>query len=200
MGGEGFCRWCFPGESIAQRSRTVHELDDREVLGLQIRGTTGVCADTYTWAGWLHFGCTYRGMHASHTFRWNVGFIGLAEHMSLLCFVLAFFGLFWPTWEFVNWRYRMIANPGLYNMKLEPHEMERYLDLDPAHTIHPQAHREFVWSNQKSIRERVLWWTNGSTLSRVTDAQHLWSVHCQGISPAFWVSDHRVFITERQDG
>lgn len=32
-GGEGFCRGCFRGESIAQRSRTVHELDDREVLG-----------------------------------------------------------------------------------------------------------------------------------------------------------------------
>lgn len=95
-GGEGFCRGCFRGELIAQRSRTVHELDDREVLGLQIRGTTGGCVDTYIWAGWLHFGCTYGGMHASHTFRWNVGFIGLAEHMSLLCFVLAYFGLFWP--------------------------------------------------------------------------------------------------------
>lgn len=50
-GGEGFCRGCFRGESIAQRSRTVHELDDREVLGLQIRGTTGGCVDTYTRAG-----------------------------------------------------------------------------------------------------------------------------------------------------
>lgn len=50
----------------------------------------------------------------------------------------------------------MIANSGLYNMKLEPHEMEQYLDLDPAHTIHSQAPGEFVWSDRKSIRERVL--------------------------------------------
>lgn len=92
-GGEGFCSRCLRGELIAQRSRTVHELDDREVLGLQIRGITGGCVDTYTWAGWLHFGCMYSGMHASQTFRWNVGFIGLTEHMSLLCFVLACFGL-----------------------------------------------------------------------------------------------------------
>ena len=53
-GGEGFCSRCVRGELIAQRSRTVHELDDREVLGLQIRGTTGGCVDTYTWAD----GCT----------------------------------------------------------------------------------------------------------------------------------------------
>lgn len=92
-GGEGFCSRCVRGELIAQRSRTVHELDDREVLGLQIRGTTGGCVDTYTWAGWLHFGCRYSGMHASQTFRWNVGFIGLAEHMSLVCFLLFLFGL-----------------------------------------------------------------------------------------------------------
>lgn len=30
----------------------------------------------------------------------------------------------------------MIAISSVYNMKLETHEMERYLDLDPAHTIH----------------------------------------------------------------
>ena len=53
-GGEGLNGRCVRGELIAQRSRTVHELDDRELLGLQIRGTTGGCDDTYTWAD----GCT----------------------------------------------------------------------------------------------------------------------------------------------
>lgn len=46
----------------------------------------------------------------------------------------------------------MIAMLGVYNMKLETHEMERYLDLDPAHMIHGQVSSEFVWSDHKSIK------------------------------------------------
>lgn len=57
----GFQQRCVRGELIAQRSRTVHELGDGELLGLQIRGSTGGCADTYTSAGWLHFGCSTAG-------------------------------------------------------------------------------------------------------------------------------------------
>jgi hypothetical protein len=86
MGGEGFCRDCIRGELPALRSQTVHKPADEELLKLQIRCTTGGRINTYMVEGCTAAVRMHSGMHASQTFRWNVGFIDLViRQMSRVC-------------------------------------------------------------------------------------------------------------------